>query len=514
MHRFASPPVASVFRFRPLAGALVLALALPAVHAATLGHSHLVSVLGQPLQINVQLRELTADDQRSLEVASAPAQAWAQSGLTPPVDPASLRFHVADGYAPGTKVIQVRSAQTFDQPVADLLLDVNTAAGRQRFQVSLLTQSEQAAIQGKSASAPDVSGSQQARATAAGKSIKVKWGDTMFSIAQQHAVPGVTVYQMMIALQRANPKAFINSNLNLVKSGATLKVPGMAALTAISDREARRLFVEQAQAFALYSQRTAGAATAAGGASAASGTVTTDADGVVKPQTPGEAPHDQLRLSGGANGSDAASANASADDALSARKGIEESSTRLSQLEGNVRDLNKALQAQGDAAGNLVLEGARSIGDTFSAGSGTQGAAGAGQVTANASSGSDQASTGQAAAGGPSAGAAAGKDGAPHDTGHNSVGSGQVGAGAVAAGAAASDQAGADNGGARVAGTADNTSSGVNATGTAAAAAGVSATNAGSGAAGSGAAGSGAAGSGAAGSGATGSGATGSGAAG
>ncbi|NYT77978.1 hypothetical protein H0A71_13310 [Alcaligenaceae bacterium] len=535
MHRFASSPVASVLKFRPLAGALVLALAFPAAHAASLGHSHLVSVLGQPLQIDVQLRELTADDQRSLAVQSAPAQAWAQSGLTPPVDPSSLHFHIVDGYAPGTKVIQIRSAQAFDQPVADLLIDVNTAAGRQRFQVSMLTQGSQAGAVGHGGSARAGQGaraSQSGKSAEIGKSIRVKWGDTMFSIAQRHAVPGVTVYQMMIALQRANPKAFIDGNLNLVKSGATLKMPSMAALTAISDREARRLFVEQAQAFALYSQRTAASATAAGGASAASGAVTTGADGAVVPKVVGEAPRDQLRLSGGANGSGAGSAADRADDAVSARKGIEESSTRLSQLEANVRDLNKALQAQGDAAGNLVLEGAHSLGSTLSAQPAGQGSAGAGQDVANASQGAARASEQQTQVAGSSAGTQAGKDGA----GQNGLASGQVnaatGAGVAGAGGkGAADAAGTGNTSAGSAvpgnvGAGNNTGAGVSGAATTAAdatgaagsgsgatgqgAAGSSAT--GSGAVGSGAAGSGATGSGAVGSGATGSGATGSGA--
>src|SRR3546814_12876380 len=73
------------------------------------------------------------------------------------------------------------------------------------------------------------------------KSINVRPGDTMFAIALRNAVPGVSVYQMMMALQRANPGAFIHDNVNLVKAGATLSVPGMAELTAVSAKEARRL---------------------------------------------------------------------------------------------------------------------------------------------------------------------------------------------------------------------------------------------------------------------------------
>src|SRR3546814_10894163 len=87
------------------------------------------------------------------------------------------------------------------------------------------------------------------------KHIRVRPGDTMFAIARRNAVPGVSVYQMMIALQRANPQAFIRHNLNLVKAGAVLAVPDKAALTAVSDREARRLFMRPVQELEQSRQR-------------------------------------------------------------------------------------------------------------------------------------------------------------------------------------------------------------------------------------------------------------------
>ena len=260
MSRRVSSSVALVSNTKTLVGALAAALFMCSTsYAATFGHSRIVSALGQPLRIDVPVSQLTPDDLRSLDVSTAPASAWAQAGLTPPVDLESISLHLADGYTPGSKVIQLRSTQPFDKPVADLLLDVRTASGQQRHQVSLLTHAGQDAIH----AAGGVSQGPRAGATgsAAGQAtdermlrgmIRVKKGDTMFAIARRHAVRGVTVYQMMMALQRANPQAFIQGNINLVKAGATLAMPDMAGLTAISDKEARRLFAAQAQAFALF----------------------------------------------------------------------------------------------------------------------------------------------------------------------------------------------------------------------------------------------------------------------
>ena len=387
MSRLVSPSVALVFNTKPWVGALAAALLIgSSAHAANFGHSRIVSKLGQPLRIDIPVTELSADDLRSISVVPAPASAWTQIGLTPPVDIGSLQATLADGFTAGTKVIQVRSNQAFDKPVADLLLDVRTASGQQRFQVSLLTQAGQATLQ--PALAQPQGGASKAGASTATAGVRASQGtitvrrnDNMFAIAKRHAVPGVTVYQMMIALQRANPQAFIEDNVNLVKAGATLSMPDMAALTAISDSEARRIFQRQSQAFALYRQRAAGHASVVGKEGAAAKGLLSS-EGAPAAQQPAAGPRDQLRLSGGepvkgggagsaqgsatAPGAGAAggssSADVHADNRVATEKGIKDSEARVSQLEENVKHLNEALQAQGAAASGLLVDGAKGLG--------------------------------------------------------------------------------------------------------------------------------------------------------
>lgn len=387
MSRCVSSSSALVVNTKPLVGALAAALlACSTSYAAGFGHSRVVSALGQPLRIDVPITQLSPDDLRSLAVRPAPAADWKQAGLVPPVDLASLQLRLVDGYTPGTKVLQLHSSQVFDRPVADLLLDVRTASGQQRYQVSLLTQAGPESVAAQRSSALRASGSsaggQGGIQQAPQKAIHVKPGDTMFAIALRNAVPGVSVYQMMIALQRANPQAFIQNNVNLVKAGATLSMPDMAALTAISDKEARRIFQKQAQAFALYRQRLAGSTPAVGQEAGAAASGTVSAASPPSQQESAQGPQDQLRLSGSsqaasggrtakaAGGSDstgaAGDAAARADDRVATRKGIQDSEQRVSQLEENVKHLSQALQSQGGAATDLVIGGAKGLGQTLS----------------------------------------------------------------------------------------------------------------------------------------------------
>ena len=463
MSRSVSSSFALVLNTKPLVGALAAALiSCPSAYAASFGHSRIVSGLGQPLGIDIPVSQLSADDLRSLAVTPAPLSAWQQAGLTPPVALSDMRLQVVDGYTAGIKVIQLRSSTPFDQPIADVLLDVRTAAGQQRYQVSLLAHGGAAsAAAQRSSSLRDPSGA--AASTQAGYTIKVRRGDTMFAIARRNAVPDASIYQLMIALQRANPQAFIHGNINLVKAGASLKMPSMADITAISDREARRIFMRQAHEFALYRQRAAaGAGVVGAGGDAAAGQVS---PGGAEPQMEAaDQSRDQLRLSsaaangrtGAAPGGAAAaggagsglSTDARSDDQVATRKGIAESEQRVSQLEENVKHLSEALRAQGGAASGLVVDGAKGLSQSLAdaVGGSPDGQAGSAAPGGAAAGGSTAGQPGQAAGGARQSSA-----GAPGGTATHGAGA-QAGNGGAGGGAQAADAAGGKPAGAATAG--------------------------------------------------------------
>lgn len=62
---------------------------------------------------------------------------------------------------------------------------------------------------------------------------------------------------MLTAIYRANQSAFIDGNINLVKSGAVLQMPTAEQAQSISQPEARRFVVAQSQSFNAYRRRLA-----------------------------------------------------------------------------------------------------------------------------------------------------------------------------------------------------------------------------------------------------------------
>ncbi len=79
--------------------------------------------------------------------------------------------------------------------------------------------------------------------------VTVNRGQTLSAIADQVRPGDVSVNRMMIALERANPDAFIGNNINLLKSGAVLRIPASADAQAVTAAEANALVHEQVESW-------------------------------------------------------------------------------------------------------------------------------------------------------------------------------------------------------------------------------------------------------------------------
>lgn len=91
----------------------------------------------------------------------------------------------------------------------------------------------------------DYLGDEHANTGVESSQYTVKSGDTMSSIARQYAGNGVSLNQVMVAILKANPKAFINDNVNLVKRGARLNIPSSNDIVALSRSKALEIVKQQ-----------------------------------------------------------------------------------------------------------------------------------------------------------------------------------------------------------------------------------------------------------------------------
>ncbi len=175
----------------------------------------------------------------------------------------------------------------------------------------------------------------RAASTSSKDSITVKRGETAGRIATAHRPGSVSLDQMLVALLRSNPEAFIQGNINRIKAGAVLQLPSADAALSTSTGEARKIIALQSRDFNEFRRKLAGAAPVTQQAAAervAQGTVQTQTD---DKRTAAVAP-DKLTLSKGA-----LKGQKSTEEQLAQRKQANEAAARAQEIAKNIEDLKK-----------------------------------------------------------------------------------------------------------------------------------------------------------------------------
>jgi pilus assembly protein FimV len=181
------------------------------------------------------------------------------------------------------------------------------------------------------------------------QSYRVKEGDTLAQIAARTKDNTVSLDQMLVALYRANPDAFISKNINRLRAGRVLSLPDADAAGQVDKGEARTTVLAQAQDFNAYRNKLAGQV--ASGTAREAGESKQSGRGKVtarvEEKSGGSEVKDKLQLSksgAGTGAADKAAAERAAEDKIAADKAIAEANARVKELEKNVSDLQKLLE--------------------------------------------------------------------------------------------------------------------------------------------------------------------------
>jgi len=180
-------------------------------------------------------------------------------------------------------------------------------------------------------------------------SHQVKRGDTLSAIAGEFVSEDVSLDQMLVLLVRANPDAFVDGNMNRLKAGKVLQIPGGADAAAIDQAEARRVVRLQTADFNAYREKVAAAAAAAAGTAAPGQSASGSISPMVQDAAPAspEQPKEVVKLSGGDSAAAAGTQGATRalEEELAAReKTIREQNERVAMLEKQVKDMQALLE--------------------------------------------------------------------------------------------------------------------------------------------------------------------------
>ena len=342
--------------------------------ALSLGRLTVESALGEAFRAQVDIAAISEEEAATLKTTVASPEAYKAVGLN--YNPALPGMNIAlQKRANGSYYFQLSSEQSINDPFIDLILEANWASGRLVRSYAMLfdtpkpktpdavevTPAQLTAPATPAAPAPvpavtpaplpatlpapatapattpataPTPAPAKAAATQPAESVKVKAGDTAGAIAATLKPANISLDQMLVAMLAANPDAFIQGNVNLLKAGATLSLPSAEQASATSAAQAQQIIVTQSKDFNALRAKLAGSApmTAVDMADRqASGKV----QAKVEEKKSAAPTPDKLTLSKGAVQSNAA------EDNLAKERSGKETASRSAEIAKNLSDLNK-----------------------------------------------------------------------------------------------------------------------------------------------------------------------------
>ena len=359
-------------------GGILLALSATIVNAAGLGKLTVNSALGQPLSAEIELVSLQPGEFEVLAARTASPEAYTEARIEFSPLLRQLRYAI-ERKANGTPIVKITSNAPINEPFLDVLVEMTWPSGRLVREYPILLdplgfneakiQAPVAAVTPRPSQAAQPSqqstnvpsaAAARSESTAPTQDNKgdtygpVKRGDTLGKIANEMKADGITLDQMLVALFRENRQAFVNNNMNLLKTGQVLRIPSATDIAKISKGEASKEVKVQVADWKGYREQIAGAVASATPAKPAPTNVAAGQVTPAKPVAPPAAtPADQLKIAkadtsgkagaaGAKGGVDAA--NAAKEDAIAKQKAMDEAKARIAALEKQQADAKKLVE--------------------------------------------------------------------------------------------------------------------------------------------------------------------------
>jgi pilus assembly protein FimV len=268
--------------------------------AIGLGTLTVQSSLGEVLKAEIDVTSLSSEEAANLRVRIASPEAYRTAGIEYNLVLSTTKSAL-ERRPDGTQYLSISTERSVQEPFLDVILEISWLTGKLVREYTVLLDPPGAAAKavapGVAASGastadppktapvigsasttstvPVAPESQTSTVTETPKSVPVPTravkaeqyvvqpGDTLARIAGRAQSPGISLDQMLVALYRSNPQAFVGNNMNRLRSGAVLSIPSAEAANLIPNPQARETIQAQSADFGAYRERLADAAPAA-----------------------------------------------------------------------------------------------------------------------------------------------------------------------------------------------------------------------------------------------------------
>ncbi|MBY0580041.1 MAG: hypothetical protein K2P57_13485 [Burkholderiales bacterium] len=319
--------------------------------AAGLGELKVISALGQPLRAEIDLVSMRKGESESLAARIAPVDAYKLAGVE--YNPLLANVKVSIAARPdGQPYVKLASPEVVNDPFVDVMIEVSWSSGQLRREYTMLFDpvefakapvvSPPASMPEKRVESPSAPAPEKAEAKAE-KYGPVKRGETLSGIALATKPEDISLEQMLVALYQANEQAFEGKNMNILKAGKILRIPGSEEIASIGKNEAVKVVKVQAVDWNAYRQKLASTVVERGGGlrRSVSGKITASVENKAASVSPQS--QEVLKLSKGE------ASSVRAEEQAAQIKSLNDASERILMLEKNIQEMRKLLAMKNKA---------------------------------------------------------------------------------------------------------------------------------------------------------------------
>jgi FimV-like protein len=249
----------------------------------------LFSRIGEPLQLEFLVTDVSEAEENSLKINLADILVYQSTQIKRVAGLNDIKFEFTK-QSVGQYKVKVIGAQPISEEHADLIVDFDWASGRRFINIGLNLQAPPASTTATAAApasdpqteqpvtspAPPASQPEQAaiaptpiseqttppaaastdKDSAVGQSmasqVQIHQGDTAGKLLQGLATREISLDQLLLAMLRNNPDAFVTSNVNRLKAGALVTLPTADEASSFDRQQARESIQLQASDFNAY----------------------------------------------------------------------------------------------------------------------------------------------------------------------------------------------------------------------------------------------------------------------
>jgi len=366
---------------------ILFALLFPLMgHALQLGKIVVTSSQGQPLNAEIELMLTPGEDTSKLQTSLASKENYESQGIERLAIHSNISVELQKNEK-GFTVLKLKSIQPVPDPFLDLLIQVDSAKGRNyREYTVLLDPPETPIIQQEKIVAVDkteplpVNEKKEVRESVdknkvalekdtknnlksldknkssdlSSKSITVKSTDTIYKIARENKIPGITTEQMVIGIFNLNELAFTNKNINGLEVGQKIVLPTKDDFMNLSHAKAMAEIKIQSAQWNKFSTKAAAAVADSPKISTPKSETPSTPATVIQTQSTSPAP--RIKLTGDTLGHDKNSKevvqkeiNQINDDKTALEKNIKDAEQKIALLEKELADAKKILAVSNQA---------------------------------------------------------------------------------------------------------------------------------------------------------------------